>query len=78
MPYSEQGSPSRHLKRYYTQERALENPIETAADFISTSCAYADAGDGQGYNIWLDAESGCIDQTSESGEAEPLQYWSGE
>lgn len=57
------------------QERALE---KTAADLISTSCAYADASDGQGYDIWLDAKSECIDQTSDSREAEPLQYWSEE
>ena len=78
VPYSEQESPSWHLKRYYAKKRASEKTTETAADLISTSCADADAGDGPGYDIWLDAESGCIDQTSESGEDEPLQYWSEE
>ena len=51
MPYSEQGSPSWHLKRYYTRGRALEKTTETAADLISTRCAYVDVGDGQGYDI---------------------------
>lgn len=73
VPYSEQGSPSWHLKRYYTRGRALEKTTETAADLISTRCAYVDVGDGQGYDIWLDVKRECIDQTSESGEAEPLQ-----
>lgn len=51
VPYSEQGSPSWHLKRYYTRGRALEKTTETAADLISTRCAYVDVGDGQGYDI---------------------------
>ena len=58
---------------YYTRGRALEKTTETAADLISTRCAYVDVGDGQGYDIWLDVKRECIDQTSESGETEPLQ-----
>lgn len=63
---------------YYTRGRALEKTTETAADLISTRCAYVDVGDGQGYDISLDVKRECIDQTSESGEAEPLQWWSEE
>lgn len=70
VPYSEQESPSWHLKRYHTRKNDSEKTPETAAALLGD----AGADDNHGHDTWLD-DSGCAEhQTSESGDEEPLQY----